>query len=140
MNVIETLTGERVEIPDNVPHQYPYQIQEYAAKLAKSSKDPQVYVFKFSYVQNGEEKVNSRKFYSDACWELETFALEMFEQLCKDHDWYYQYSDDHRVWTKGRDEYSRLQSKYQWMLTKCPESAKAIWEQYNPFLKVEQHA
>jgi hypothetical protein len=63
----------------------------------------------------------------------------MFEKLCKEHDWYYEYSDDHRVWSKGRDDYGRLQAKYQWMLTKCPEAANAIWEMHNPFLKNKEH-
>ena len=26
------------------------------------------------------------------------------------HDWYYEYSDDHRAWTKGRDNGRRLQA------------------------------
>ena len=28
----------------------------------------------------------------------------------KQHDWYYNYSDDHSVWTKGRDNAHRLQA------------------------------
>ena len=27
--------------------------------------------------------------------------LETLESLCQSHDWYYAYSDDHRVWKKG---------------------------------------
>ena len=30
--------------------------------------------------------------------------LEYLENLLSKHDWYYEYSDDHRVWRKGRDE------------------------------------
>lgn len=29
---------------------------------------------------------------------------EEFLKMLKAHDWYYQYSDDHRVWSKGRAE------------------------------------
>ena len=36
-------------------------------------------------------------------------ASEFFKLLEK-HDWFYQYSDDHRAWTKGSDESRRLQS------------------------------
>jgi len=36
-------------------------------------------------------------------------ASEFFKLLEK-HDWFYQYSDDHRAWTKGRDEAGRLQA------------------------------
>lgn len=30
--------------------------------------------------------------------------LEVLEQKCKAHDWFYEYSDDHRVWQRGKDE------------------------------------
>ena len=30
--------------------------------------------------------------------------LEVFEQKCKSHDWFYEYSDDHSVWQRGKDE------------------------------------
>lgn len=36
-------------------------------------------------------------------------ASEFFKLLEK-HDWFYQYSDDHRAWTKGSDEARRLQA------------------------------
>lgn len=29
---------------------------------------------------------------------------EEFMNMLERHDWYYAYSDDHRVWTKGREE------------------------------------
>ena len=31
-------------------------------------------------------------------------TLQEFYDLLKVHDWSYQYSDDHRYWTKGRDQ------------------------------------
>ena len=33
---------------------------------------------------------------------------EEYLELLKQHDWYYYYSDDHRVYTKGRDNAQRL--------------------------------
>jgi len=30
--------------------------------------------------------------------------LELLEMKVKSHDWYYQYSDDHRMWVKGKDQ------------------------------------
>ena len=30
--------------------------------------------------------------------------MVQFERLLKTHDWYFEYSDDHRVWQRGRDE------------------------------------
>ncbi len=104
---IEMLDGTVVEIPADIPQQYPYQVQSYAESLAKKATDPQVYVYKWTHSNGTVEK----RFYSEACWKLETFALEMFDAMCKDMDWYYEYSDDHRVWTKGRDSLSKLNSK-----------------------------
>ena len=31
-------------------------------------------------------------------------TLENYEQLLKAHDWFYHYSDDHRYYTRGRDQ------------------------------------
>ncbi len=30
--------------------------------------------------------------------------LNTLERLLKSHDWYYEYSDDHKVWQRGRDQ------------------------------------
>lgn len=30
-------------------------------------------------------------------------SLEALESKCRVHDWYYNYSDDHRVWSAGYD-------------------------------------
>lgn len=30
--------------------------------------------------------------------------LQELESLLKEHDWYYAYSDDHRVWKRGEEE------------------------------------
>lgn len=30
--------------------------------------------------------------------------LTTLEKILKKHDWYFDYSDDHRVWQRGRDE------------------------------------
>jgi len=33
-----------------------------------------------------------------------------FFKLLEKHDWYYQYSDDHRAWEKGSNESKRIQA------------------------------
>ncbi len=33
-----------------------------------------------------------------------------FFKLLEKHDWYYNYSDDHRAWEKGNSESKRIQS------------------------------
>ena len=128
---IEWLDGTLVTDTKSLDIKYPSQMEEHAAKLAKLCVDPQVFVTVWKH-NKGEVR---KKFYSDACWGLETFALEMFEKMCKEHDWYYEYSDDHRVWQKGRDAYSKLVSKYAMMDKQYPAATQAIWETYNPFLK-----
>lgn len=36
--------------------------------------------------------------------------LQNFYDLCSKHDWYYDYSDDHRVWSRGNSEYDKLKT------------------------------
>ena len=39
---------------------------------------------------------------------INAFILNEYETLLKAHDWTYEYSDDFRVWTRGREEYHKL--------------------------------
>lgn len=43
------------------------------------------------------------------------------------HDWFYQYSDDHGVWAKGRSQYKALVE-----MQKDIDPAGAIWNEYAP--------
>ena len=36
--------------------------------------------------------------------------MERYARLLKKHDWFYEYSDDHRVWQNGREERTVLNS------------------------------
>ena len=36
-------------------------------------------------------------------------TLSSFARMLRKHDWFYDYSDDHRVWCKGRDNWSNIQ-------------------------------
>ena len=45
------------------------------------------------------------------------------------HDWYYQYSDDHRVWRRGQDSYDYLQM----MAKESPEHTK-LFEEYASYV------
>lgn len=42
-----------------------------------------------------------------------TDEREQYEALLKAHDWFYEYSDDHRVWQAGVTERRRIQSMKQ---------------------------
>jgi hypothetical protein len=47
--------------------------------------------------------------------------LEKYKKLLKEHDWYYQYSDDHSVWRAGSHSHNVL-----WHFAKqSPEHLKA---------------
>lgn len=50
-------------------------------------------------------------------------TLKEYYKMLKEHDWYFDWSDDGRVWEKGRAAHSRLAA----MSTQSPEH-KALWE------------
>jgi len=59
--------------------------------------------------------------------------LEKLETLLKSHDWYYNMSDDHRYYTRGREEYDRIRE----VMEECNNNdlgtmAKDLFHQYNP--------
>lgn len=37
-------------------------------------------------------------------------TLEEFDIMCRDHDWYYMFSDDHKVYSKGVSETSMIRT------------------------------
>lgn len=43
------------------------------------------------------------------------------------HDWHYDYSDDHNVWRKGREERLRLEDA-----RRQHDRSGALWNQYAP--------
>lgn len=59
--------------------------------------------------------------------------LHDFKDACRTHDWYYNYSDDHRVWQKGSQQSARISS----MLKELKEhglgdKAEEIYKEYAP--------
>lgn len=57
---------------------------------------------------------------------------ELYEHLLKNMDWYYAYSDDHRVWCAGEAAIARLKA-LRLSLSKPYEGklkADALWEKY----------
>ena len=108
---------------------YPYQLKNHASTLAQQDPNPQVYIF----IWDNKGKEIRVKYFSPSCWELDTYAIEMFEQMLGEHDWYYDYSDDHRVWQKGRTAYDVLLRKYSNLIyRKLTPSAKLLVEQFAP--------
>ena len=49
--------------------------------------------------------------------------LQWYYNRLKRHDWYYDYSDDHRVWTEGNREESLLMS-----MSRTDKRAEALFE------------
>lgn len=60
-------------------------------------------------------------------------TLSEFEEMCRRHDWFFQYSDDHRAWEAGRDESHKI-SLAQTDLEEqgLGDQAEAIFEKYKP--------
>ena len=55
------------------------------------------------------------------------YDVEDYKSLLAGHDWYYDYSDDHSVWTRGSNERDKLY-KYQDAI----DSDYKIWNEYAP--------
>ena len=61
-------------------------------------------------------------------------TLEEFEQLLKAHDWTYNDSDDHRVWTKGREQANNIAKARKLLDEKgLKEEADKLHYKYTPF-------
>ena len=52
---------------------------------------------------------------------------ERYIELLKTHDWYYQYSDDHRVWTKYQGHYNSIR-----YMQKSVDPDYRIWNEIAP--------
>lgn len=60
-------------------------------------------------------------------------TVEEFEKLCLDHDWYYEYSDDHRVWTQGKNQRTAIWEAYSDLIGKgLKAEADEIMDRYSP--------
>lgn len=124
---VETVDGVRVEHPADI--KYPSNLDTWVATALSTATKPEVLVTVWRH-SRGE---NRKKFYSEKCWSIDLLALEMFEKLCKEHDWYYAYSDDHNVWKRGVVAEDRLKARYAALRkTDIGASVEAIWNQYNP--------
>lgn len=54
------------------------------------------------------------------------------EEAMLNHDWYYTYSDDHRVWRQGEASLARLRSGSAWLSDNgFKDQVNQLWERYN---------
>jgi hypothetical protein len=60
-------------------------------------------------------------------------TLEDFATALLKHDWYHEYSDDHRVWKAGDEEWRRIQKMYfELRDAGLGEEASALVKKYQP--------
>jgi hypothetical protein len=61
-------------------------------------------------------------------------TLEQFEQALINHDWFYQYSDDHRVWRAGEAAIERIRSAMSSLQNAgFADQVSALWELHCPW-------
>lgn len=65
-------------------------------------------------------------------WNFPETNFERLEIALKEHDWWFDYSDDHRVWTNGMHQRSEIQHLME--LVGNPE-AKELYDKYSPYSK-----
>lgn len=54
-------------------------------------------------------------------------TLDDYRDALAAHDWFYEFSDDHRVWGNGRNQEARLR-----LMAKTLDPDLTIWKQYAP--------
>ena len=60
-------------------------------------------------------------------------TLETFKSMLETHDWFYTYSDDHRYYTKGRDEAHKIRIMMERLEAAGQgDQAKELFEKYRP--------
>ena len=61
-------------------------------------------------------------------------TLEQLEQAMINHDWYFQFSDDHRVWRTGDASSERIRSAMEsFRNAGFSEQVDALWELHCPW-------
>lgn len=58
-------------------------------------------------------------------------SLEEFEELCKNHDWFYMMADDQRAYYKGVESMRKIEAGLNEL-----RSAREIYERYLPKTKI----
>lgn len=61
-------------------------------------------------------------------------TLQEYEELLKNHDWYYQYSDDHGVWDRGKTNFEYIIQQYQYNDLNAGKAGKeAYWKLFKQY-------
>jgi hypothetical protein len=109
-----------------------YNIHSQAESIIRMAKEPTIVEMIFV----GEN--NIRREYSRNCITDDTLdiAVEAYTHMLKCHDWYYDYSDDHRYWSKGRNERDDI-TWAQKKLTERGFDPTPLYNQYCPWKRGE---
>lgn len=59
-------------------------------------------------------------------------TLDEYKQLIADYDWYYSYSDDHRVWQRGEASREKIKEVYQRLSDVDKQAAYTFFEEKKP--------
>jgi hypothetical protein len=57
--------------------------------------------------------------------------LIRLRKLLRSHDWFYEYSDDHRYWRKGHEEWTEIRALRESLATRGVDTDDLL-EQYRP--------
>ena len=61
------------------------------------------------------------------------FTLDELKQLCSAHDWFYSFSDDHKVWKKGSAQISKIRECMLGLQEQgMGKEAKQVYENWKP--------
>jgi hypothetical protein len=105
-----------------------YNIHEKAEMLIRAATEPTIVEMIFT---GG----NTYRKYSPQCLDdTPEVAVEMFTNMVKTHDWYYEYSDDHRVWRQGQNAYDDIHLALKKLTARGLEVQK-IYDEVCPFGK-----
>lgn len=109
-----------------------YNIHSQAENIIRMAKEPTIVEMIF-VGENNIRRQYSRNCITDDALDI---AVEAYTDMLKNHDWYYEYSDDHRYWSKGRNERDNIL----WAQKKLSERGfdpEPLYNQYCPWKKGE---
>jgi len=66
-------------------------------------------------------------------------ALDEFERALQQHDWYYDYSDDSRVWRRGNNQRIELDSMLKLLHEMgAGREADQLWGKHSPYKEIKE--
>ncbi len=55
---------------------------------------------------------------------------DLYKHLLSSHDWYYQFSDDHSVWSSGESVKNKIKQLKEKLAAENPTLAESLYNQY----------